>query len=120
MTQEFATVDYQQIAGFVANKLQEVAVPSSTLRKDIGDIQVDPVIIIENYEEIPAIRLEFEMDGGFGMEVKVRVKDFVANPQAYMRDVFENVNGIRYAAELRRQGHDAQVRQVMNAMGAKR
>ena len=106
------TVTAAQVAAFVANKLTPLAVPSPRLRHDIGAIQIDCGIIVEHYEEHPAVCLQFDTAAGMGVELSVRLAEFAVDPTAYMRDLLENLQGIQHAAQLRRDGRQAEVAAV--------
>ncbi len=103
------SVTAAQVAAFVAGKLASLAVPSPRLRQDIGAIQIDRGIIVENYEEHPTVRLQFDTAAGMGVELNVRLAEFAADPAAYMRDLLDNLQGIQHAAQLRRGGRQAEI-----------
>jgi hypothetical protein len=111
------TIERAQVATFIASKLAALAVPSPGVRADIGPVQVDKVLLVEHFDEHPAIRFRFEMAGGFGAEVSVKLAEFGASPSAYMRDLLENLQGIRHAAHQRRAGRMAEVSAVYSQMG---
>lgn len=110
------TVDRAQVASFIASKLAELAVPSHSVRADIGPVQVDSVLLVESFEEHPAIRFRFEIPGGFGAEIRVKLSEFAAAPATYMRDMMENLQGIRHAAMQRRAGRMSEVAAVYSQM----
>lgn len=105
-------IDRRQVADFIARKLGALAQPADKLRNDISNVQVDQISLLENYTVVPAIQFKFEIAGGFGMEVRVRIHEFAANPKQYMADLLENMAGIHHAAMQRRTGHQAAVSAV--------
>lgn len=110
------TIERAQVANFIASKLAVLAVPSPSVRADIGPVQVDNVLLVEHFEEHPAIRFRFELPGGFGAEVRVKLAEFAAGPATYMRDLLEHLQGIRHAAMQRRAGRMAEVSAVYAQM----
>lgn len=113
------TIERGQVANFIASKLAALAVPSPGVRADIGPVQVDNVLLVEHFVEHPAVRFRLELVGGFGAEVLVKLAEFGAGPSAYMRDLLENLQGIRYAAQQRRAGRMAEVSAVFSQMGGR-
>lgn len=105
-------IDRRQVADFIARKLGALAQPTDKLRNDIAHVQVDQVSLLENYTVVPAIQFKFEIAGGFGMEVMVRIHEFAASPKQYMADLLENMAGIHHAAMQRRNDHHAVVSSV--------
>lgn len=113
------TVSPAQVANFIAGKLAEIAVPSTRLRQDIGPIQVDRINLVENNEAHPALQFKFDVAEGMGLEIRVKLAEFAASPAAYIRDLLENLQGIRHAALQRRAGRQAEVDAVYSLMGDK-
>lgn len=116
----FITVEHRQVASFIASKLAPLAVPSNQVRNDLANIQVDPVLVVENFDEHPAVQFKLDVADGMGLEVRVKLAEFAANPVGYMRDLLENVQGIRFAALQRRNDRRAEVAQIYQQMGASR
>lgn len=116
----FITVEHRQVASFIASKLAPLAVPSHQVRNDVANIQVDPVLVVENHDEHPAIQFKFDVADGMGLEVRVKLAEFAANPAGYMRELMESVQGIRIAALQRRNDRRAEVAQVYRQMEAAR
>lgn len=114
------TVEHRQVASFIASKLAPLAAPSSQVRNDVSNIQVDPVLVVENFDEHPAVQFKLDVAYGMGLEVRVKLAEFAANPVTYMRDLLENVQGIRFAALQRRNDRRAEVAQIYQQMGAAR
>ncbi|EIY2512148.1 hypothetical protein ACUHOO_000789 [Pseudomonas aeruginosa] len=116
MSQHF-TVTWKQVADIIARQVVPFAVPGSRLRKDIGNVQVGgPVIIKEVSGEVPAVLLAFEMEGEYGVELQVKLPEFAADPAAYIRDLLENLRGIRYSADRRRLGRQAEIAAVYEGL----
>lgn len=109
-------IDANQIAAFIANKVGVFAVPSSRLRADVGAVQIEKLIVGVVTDPQPAVRLSFDMPEGFGVTLMVKLREFAADPGRYMVDLFENLQGIRHAAWMRRQGRQAEVAAVYEAM----
>ncbi|MBD9415919.1 hypothetical protein IB234_15255 [Pseudomonas sp. PDM16] len=109
-------VDANQIAVFVATKVSPFAVPSTRLRADVGAVQIEKVMVREVSGEEPAVRLSFDMSGGFGVQLLVKLREIAADPAGYMAALFDNLHGIRHAAWMRRQGRQAEVAAVYEGM----
>lgn len=120
MSNLFITVERGQVASFIASKLAPLAVPSQQVRNDVANIQIDQVLVVENYDEHPAVQFKFDVAEGMGLEIRVKLTELAANPAAYMRDLLENLQGIRHAALQRRSGRRAEVAQVYRQMEAAR
>lgn len=112
-------INTKQVAVHVAGLLQKVAVPSLRHRKDIGDIQVDKVVIHEPTDngEYPALQFSFEMANGLGAEVRVRLDQFAADPHGYIKDLLGNLRDMQFAAMQRRSGQRLMVAGVRQATG---
>ncbi|WP_347506191.1 hypothetical protein [Pseudomonas anguilliseptica] len=80
-------------------------------------MQVDQVVLIENHDEHPAIQFNFDVAEGMGLEVRVKLAEFAANPATYMRDLLESLQGIRLAALQRRAGRQDEIAAVYRQMG---
>lgn len=113
-------VNRRDVAIFIASKLAPMAAPSLKLRNDLANIQIDNVKIEESYHEHPALRIKFDIAEGMGVELLVKLAEFAINPTQYMRDLFENLEGIRYAAISRRNGRQAEIASVFSQMGGAR
>jgi len=114
------TVEHRHVASFIASKLAPLAVPSNQVRNDVSNIQVDPVLVVENFDEHPAVQFKLDVADGMGLEVRVKLAEFAENPVTYMRDLLENVQGIRFAALQRRNDRRAEVSLIYQQMGAAR
>lgn len=112
----FTEVDVTQISAFIADKISPLVVPDMKIRNDRNGIQIDMVILTENYEKHMCLRFEFMLQGNFGMDVIVRLDDFKMNPTTYMRDLLQNINGIRFAGMQRRNGKEREIASVMKVM----
>lgn len=109
-------LDANQIAAFIANKVGVFAVPSPRLRADVGAVQIEKVMLREVTGEQPAVRLSFDMPEAFGVTLMVKLREFGADPGRYMANLFENLQGIRHAAWMRRQGRQAEIAAVYEGM----
>ncbi|WXL27752.1 hypothetical protein WG219_09995 [Ectopseudomonas mendocina] len=109
-------VDANQGAVFIATKVSVFAVASARLRTDIGAVQIDNVLVREASGQLPAVRLSFEMPEALGVELLVKLDEFAADPAGYLFDLFDNLQGIRHAALMRRSGRKDEVSAVYEAM----
>jgi len=105
-------IDANQVADFIARKVDAIAVPSPRLRADVGAVQVDKVLLREPVGEQPSLRLSFETADAFGVELMVKLREFATDPNAYMADLMENLQGIRHAGRLRRNNRQAEIAAV--------
>lgn len=112
----FTELEITQISAFIADKLSPVVMHSAKIRNDRNGIQIDYALLTENHDKIPAIKFTFDMPGDFGMTVVVKLSEFQAGPVAYMRDLLENINGIRFAALQQRAGKRDEIAKVMQVM----
>lgn len=118
--QTYIDVNRRDVATFIASKLAPMAVPSMNLRNDVANIQIDSVMLSESYREIPAVRFKLDVAEGMGVELLVKLVEFATDPTGYMRDLLENLQGIRFAASQRRNGRQAEVSQMFQQMGGAR
>ena len=109
-------VNRRDVAIFIASKLAPMAVPSLKLRNDLANIQIDNVKIEESYHEHPALRIKFDIAEGMGVELLVKLLDFALDPVGYMRDLMENLNGIKFQALNRRNDRQAEVSSMFQQM----
>ena len=116
MSKTYIDVNRRDVATFIASKLAPMAVPSLKLRNDLANIQIDNVKIEESYHQHPAVRLNFEIAEGMGIELLVKLVDFALDPTGYMRDLLENINGIKHKALNRRNGRKAEVSSMYQQM----
>lgn len=120
MSKTHVDVNRREVASFIAGKIAPMAVPSMKVRNDIANIQVDHVKIEESYHEHPALRFKFDTAEGMGVELLVKLLDFALDPVGYMRDLMENINGIKFEALKRRNGRQAEVSSMFQQMRAAR
>lgn len=120
MSKSFITVDRQEVAGFIASHVAPMAVPSQRVRNDVANVQIDMVVVVENYDEHPAARLKLDVAEGMGLDIVVKLAEFAENPSEYMRDLVGNLHGIRLAALQRRSDRQAEVSQVYRIMDGAR
>lgn len=91
------TVDLTQreVAVMVARAISRsgLPVPSGRFRNDIDGIQIDPIIIEKRVtEREPGVRLQFATKDEFGVTLNVNLREFQANPTAYLHDIFEHIH----------------------------
>jgi hypothetical protein len=118
--QTYIDVNRRDVATFIASKLAPMAVPTMQLRNDLANIQIDHVVLIENYNEIPSVRFKLDIQEGMGVELMVRLVEFATNPTGYMRNLLENLQGIQHSALQRRNGRQAEVSRMFQQMGGNR
>lgn len=116
----YVDVNRREVATFIASKLSPMAVPSMKIRNDVANIQIDNIMLTEACWEHPALRLKLEIAEDMGIELLVKLTDFALNPTGYMRDLLENINGIKYEALNRRNGRQAEVSSMFQQMRAAR
>lgn len=120
MSKAFISVERRQVAGFIAGKLAPLAVASPRVRNDVANIQIDQVLVVEHYDEHPAVQFKLDTADGMALEVRVKLAEFAADPSAYMNDLLEHLQGICFAALQRRSGRQAEAAQVYQLMGGAR
>jgi hypothetical protein len=103
------TLEVQDVAAHIAGLLAPVTVPSIKLRRDIGSIQVDKVMISEPRGDYPALQFSFEIEGGMGVEIRVRFDQFQKDPKGYIGELLDSLNVMRHAARERRAGRTLEV-----------
>ncbi|WP_163557577.1 hypothetical protein [Halomonas sp. NO4] len=82
----------------LAEQLAEADIPikSRRFRPDVGHVQIDNCIAEEKVTKPhPVVRLQFEVDGGMGIDLKVKVVDFLTDPAGYTRDLFAHLGPMR-------------------------
>lgn len=85
------SVEAKQVAEHIAKQLDRIAVPSSRHRPDIGNVQVDPCRIGHGVWPKPGIHIQFDIQGGYGVEFNIVLEEFAKDPGAYMRNLFARV-----------------------------
>ena len=109
-----STVDLTQreIAVMVARAISRAGlpVPSGRFRNDIDGIQIDPIVIEKRVtEREPGVRLQFVTKDEFGITLNVNLREFQANPTAYLHDIFEHIHPM-----LRNGGKMRKRQQIIN------
>jgi hypothetical protein len=85
----------REIAVVVAQAVAKAAlpIPSGKFRNDVDHIQIDPIVIEAKVTQPkPGIRLQFEVEGGYGVTLNVTLKEFEASPVAYLQDLFKQLH----------------------------
>lgn len=75
---------------------QGIPVESKRFRPDVGPVQIDMIVIQEKpTRPEPAFRLQFEAEGGMGITLTIKLLEFLKDPAAYVRDLFEHLGPMR-------------------------
>lgn len=95
----------------IAETLIEAGIPIDTprFRPDVGPVQIDMIIIEEKVTQPqPGMRLQFDVDGGMGVTLTIKLIEFIKDPEAYVRDLFTQLGPMRRnVLRLRRHKRDA-------------
>lgn len=95
----------------IADELIRAGIPieSPRFRPDVGPVQIDMIVIEEKVTHPePAMRLQFEAEGGLGITLNIKLLEFIRDPEAYVRDLFEHLGPMRRnVLRLCRQKRDA-------------
>lgn len=83
--------------------------PSRRFRPDVGAVQIDMIVISEKVSQPePGMRLQFEVEGNMGVTFNIKLLEFVRDPAAYVRDLFEHLAPMRRnMLRMRRHKRDA-------------
>jgi hypothetical protein len=111
-----SAVNPKVIAEFVAKKVADITVSDPRFRKDIGNVQIDFVLINEGGREHAGIKFQFMTQDLLGIELILRVIDFHANPVKAMKEFFLNIHEMRYEALKRRANNAAEISQAIQAI----
>ena len=85
----------REIAVVVARAVAKAAlpIPSGKFRNDVDHIQIDPVVIEAKVTQPKSgVRLQFEVEGGYGITLNVKLEEFEASPMAYLKDLFKQLH----------------------------
>ena len=98
------TVEAKQIAAAIAQQLKLIAVPTHRNRPDVGDVQIDPIMVEVGAREFPGARFKLDVAEGFGVTLHVRFDQFAADPAGYLAELFQRINAMRQQAKAQRAG----------------
>lgn len=100
----------RDIGKALAEQLVAAGIPitSRRFRPDVGPVQIDLAFI----EEMPSrpeplIRLQFEVEGEMGVDLKVKLVDFLRDPQGYTQGLFQHLAPMRRNVLRRRRDRRA-------------
>ena len=82
----------------IAEELVAQGIPLETkrFRPDVGPIQIDMIVIEETVTKPePAFRLQFEVEGGMGITLTIKLLEFLKDPAQYVRDLFTQLGPMR-------------------------
>ena len=95
----------REIAVVVAQAVAKTGlpIPGGKFRNDVDHIQIDPIVIEARVTQPhPGVRLQFEVIGGFGISLNVKIQEFESDPVGYMKDLFGQLHPMmRNAQKLR-------------------
>ncbi|MGM0858652.1 MAG: hypothetical protein ACQEW0_16465 [Pseudomonadota bacterium] len=98
MTHEQVLDSMRNGAQAVAEHLNEQGIPikSRRFRPDVGPVQIDMIVIEETVTKPePAMRLQFEVEGGMGVTLNIKLLEFIKDPAAYVRDIMQQLGPMR-------------------------
>lgn len=98
MTREQVLDSMRGCAKAVAEHLQSQNIPANTgrWRPDCGPVQIDMVVIEEKVSKPePAFRLQFDIEGGMGVTLNIKLLEFVRDPKAYMAELMTQLGPMR-------------------------
>lgn len=73
-----------------------IPIPTKRFRPDVGNVQIDMVIIEERVSTPePGIRLQFEAEGSMGVTFNVKLLEFLEDPAGYVTDLFTQLGPMR-------------------------
>jgi len=82
----------------IAEELVKQGIPIETqrFRPDVGPIQIDMIVIEEKVTKPePGMRLQFEVEGGMGVTLTIKLLEFLKDPAQYVRDLFSQLGPMR-------------------------
>ena len=91
---EKVELTHREVAVNVAEAINQTGLPTPSrhVRNDAGFIQIDPIIIehrVTNRE--PGVRLHFVTGENFGVTLNINLREFAADPESYLHDLFEHI-----------------------------
>lgn len=74
----------------------DIPIKSRRFRPDVGPVQIDLAFI----EEVPSrpeplIRLQFEVEGNMGVDLKIKLVEFLEDPKRYVQHLFTHLAPMR-------------------------
>ena len=72
----------------------QIPIPSKKIRPDVGNVQID-MIIIEEKVSTPEPRLQFDVEGGMGVTFTIKLLEFLQDPKGYVTDLFTQLGPMR-------------------------
>ena len=95
----------REIAVVVAKAIAKAGlpIPSGRYRNDVGHIQIDPIVIEARVTQPKqGVRLQFEVLGGFGVSLNIKIGELESDPVGYLKDLFGQLHPMmRNAQKLR-------------------
>ena len=95
----------REIAVVIAQAVAKTGlpIPGGKFRNDVDHIQVDPIVIEARVTQPKqGVRLQFEVLGGFGVSLNVKIQEFESDPVGYLKDLFGQLHPMmRNAQKLR-------------------
>jgi len=95
----------REIAVVIAQAVAKTGlpIPGGKFRNDVDHIQIDPIVIEARVTQPKqGVRLQFEVIGGFGISLNVKIQEFESDPVGYLKDLFGQLHPMmRNAQKLR-------------------
>jgi hypothetical protein len=95
----------REIAVVIAQAVAKTGlpIPGGKFRNDVDHIQIDPIVIEARVTQPKqGVRLQFEVLGGFGISLNVKIQEFESDPAGYLKDLFGQLHPVmRNAQKLR-------------------
>ncbi|NYT74249.1 hypothetical protein HZU72_17705 [Halomonas sp. QX-2] len=74
----------------------QIPIPSKKIRPDVGNVQIDMIIIEEKVSAPePGMRLQFDVEGGMGVTFTIKLLEFLQDPKGYVTDLFTQLGPMR-------------------------
>lgn len=74
----------------------DIPIQSRRFRPDVGSVQIDMAVIEGKVSRPePAMQLQFEVEGGLGITLNIKLMEFVADPAGYVKDLFSHLGPMR-------------------------
>jgi hypothetical protein len=95
----------REIAVVIAQAVAKTGlpIPGGKFRNDADHIQIDPIVIEARVTQPKqGVRLQFEVLGGFGVSLNIKIGEFESDPVGYLKDLFGQLHPMmRNAQKLR-------------------